>query len=193
LKRLPAELDRTEFIMLAQALVVSVARKRRGRDGGAGCRWAAIVAILALLAMPLDAFAQPEKTAPPDALKPATPPVTVLSKHNIQAILGQEVRSSSGEDMGRIVNVIVDRAGDVRAAIIDFGGFLGLGNRKVAVDWNALHFDPGSKSGQITLALTKDQVKAAPEYKEGKPVVVLGASGGTQTVPADEFQTRPEQ
>jgi hypothetical protein len=64
----------------------------------------------------------------------------------------------------------------VRAAVIDFGGFLGVGNRKVAIDWNAFHFAPtGSKYDQITLALTRDQVKDAPEYKEGKPLVVLGA------------------
>jgi hypothetical protein len=40
------------------------------------------------------------------------------------------------EDMGRIVDVIVDRSGQVRAAVIDFGGFLGVGSRKIAVDWN---------------------------------------------------------
>jgi len=42
--------------------------------------------------------------------------------------------------MGRIVDVIVNRDGQVRAAIIDFGGFLGVGNRKIAVDWRALNF-----------------------------------------------------
>ena len=42
--------------------------------------------------------------------------------------------------MGRIVDVIVDRAGTVRAAVIDFGGFLGVGSRKIVVDWSALHF-----------------------------------------------------
>ena len=42
--------------------------------------------------------------------------------------------------MGRIVDVLVDRSGEVRAAIIDFGGFLGVGSRKIAVDWDALHF-----------------------------------------------------
>jgi len=39
--------------------------------------------------------------------------------------------------MGRIVDVIVDLAGVVRAAVIDFGGFLGVGSRKIVVDWNA--------------------------------------------------------
>ena len=80
--------------------------------------------------------------------------------------------------MGRIVDVIVDRAGQVRAAVIDFGGFLGVGSRKIVVDWNALHFGQIANKGEsITLELTKDQVKAAPEYKEDAPIVVLGASG----------------
>ena len=55
-------------------------------------------------------------------------------------MLGRDVRSAADENMGRIVDVIVDRAGQVRAAVIDFGGFLGVGSRKIVVDWNALHF-----------------------------------------------------
>ena len=85
------------------------------------------------------------------------------------------------ENMGRIVDVIVDRDGTVRAAVIDFGGFLGVGSRKIVVDWNALHFgDVANKSDSITLELTKEQVTAAPEYKEDKPIVVLGAAGSLQ-------------
>jgi hypothetical protein len=102
---------------------------------------------------------------------------TVLPQENIQGILGKDVRSSAGEDMGRIVDVLVDQAGRVRAAVIDFGGFLGVGNRKVVVDWAALHFAPGDQRDRISLDLTRDQVKQAPEYKPGKPVVVLGALG----------------
>jgi hypothetical protein len=97
----------------------------------------------------------------------------VLDDHRVQPILGREVRGSSGEDMGRIVDVIVDGRGRPRAAIIDFGGFLGVGSRKIVIDWNALQFT--SDNGPVGLALTRDQVKAAPEYRNGKPVVVVGA------------------
>ena len=61
-------------------------------------------------------------------------------------MLGREVRSTADENMGRIVDVIVDRAGQARAAIIDFGGFLGVGSRRIAVDWNALRFRPEASS-----------------------------------------------
>lgn len=122
----------------------------------------------------------------PAAAKPsvettAPPSITVIDPADAHGVLGREVRSASGQNMGRVVEVIVDRAGAVRAAVIDFGGFLGVGSRKIVVDWNALRFS-GVKgtTDSISLELTQDQVKAAPEYKEGAPVVVLGASGTLQ-------------
>ena len=128
---------------------------------------------------------QPPAEKPAENPPPPSPPATasVLDKRLIQGVLGKDVRSSNSEDMGRIVDVIVDRSGQTRGAVIDFGGFLGVGSRRIAVDWNALHFAPEDKGSQITLDLTRDQLKAAPEYKEGKPVVVLGPSGNTETVP----------
>ena len=128
--------------------------------------------------------AEPAPTAPP-APAPAPPAsATILPSHEVQSILGREVLSANGENMGRIVDVLVDRSGEVRAAIIDFGGFLGVGSRKIAVEWNALHFPPPAKAdAKITLELTRDQVKAAPEYVDGKPVVVLGALGKLEPLP----------
>ena len=115
---------------------------------------------------------------------PAQPSVTILGSRQAQSVLGKEVRSSADENMGRIVDVIVDHDGRVRAAVIDFGGFLGVGSRKIAVDWNALSFPPpASNRDVVTLELTRDQVKAAPEYKDKRAVVVLGAAGALQPLP----------
>jgi hypothetical protein len=114
------------------------------------------------------------------AVKP--PSVTVLGSRQAQSVLGKEVRTSADEAMGRIVDVVVDREGRVRAAVIDFGGFLGVGSRKVAVDWKALSFN-GSKPDLVTSELTRDQVNAAPEYKDKEAVVVLGAAGGLHSLP----------
>jgi len=137
---------------------------------------------------PPAAPAQPPQPAAP----PGTPPTaTVVDKSAVQGVLGKDVRSAAGEDMGRIVDVVVDAAGAPLAAVIDFGGFLGVGSRKIAVDWNALHFTPGDNPGPVTLDLTKDQVKAAPEYADKKPVVILGAAGVVHSVPQDE-PAKPE-
>ena len=127
------------------------------------------------------------KTAPDAPKEPAPPPsVTVIRAADARGILGRDVRSTAGENMGRIVDVIVDRSGTVRAAVIEFGGFLGVGSRKIVVDWNARHFGQvTNKTESMTLELTLEQVKAAPEYKEDTPIVVLGASGSLQPLQFD--------
>ena len=146
-------------------------------------RKAWFVAVVALaLAASVDVLAQSETPAH-DAAKDAkpVPSVTVIGARDAHGILGREVRSAADENMGRIVDAIVDRSGTVRAAVIDFGGFLGVGSRKIVVDWNALRFGGvAKKSDSIVLELTKEQVNAAPEYKEDAPVIVLGTAGKLQ-------------
>jgi len=156
-----------------------------------GRRWFIVSGLLLLsvaaVASRAENEAQPATAPPVAASKEAAPPpsVTVIAPKEAHGVLGRDVRSPTDEDMGRIVDVIVDRTGTVRAAVIDFGGFLGVGSRKIVVDWNALHFGRvNNKSDSITLELTKAQVAAAPEYKEDTPMVVLGASGSLQPLQA---------
>jgi hypothetical protein len=113
----------------------------------------------------------------------------ILDPGTAQTVLGKEVRSVADENMGRIVDIIVDRTGQVRAAVIDFGGFLGVGSRKIAVDWSILRFGSDEKSDRIVVDLTQAQVKAAPEYKDGKPIVVLGAAAAMP--PAEPLPASP--
>jgi PRC-barrel domain protein len=154
-------------------------------------------------AEPSPPAAQPSQENPPTAIPPppaaapppnpsAGTPAVVLDDQEVSAILGKGVRSNAGEDMGRIIDVIVSRDGQIRAAIIDFGGFLGIGVRKIAVDWRALNFAPAGKPGTIALDLTRNQVRLAPEYKRGEPVVVVGAAGGERAMPSSEA-TAPER
>jgi hypothetical protein len=144
---------------------------------------AAAAAVLALTAVV--SVALPEDAPTPAKPEPSAPAaVTILNNHDVEGILGREVRSSANENMGRIVDVLADRNGQVRAAIIDFGGFLGVGSRKIAVDWNALHFPaPAKPEPPITLELNRDQVNAAPAYEDGKSVVVLSALGKLEPLP----------
>ena len=81
------------------------------------------------------------------------------------SILGRQVRDPEGRPIGRIVDELVDDAGQPRAAIIDFGGFMGVGNRRVAVAWRALRFTTAVGRGTIELQMTQDQIKATPEYR----------------------------
>lgn len=86
-------------------------------------------------------------------------------------MLGATVRGSDDKDVGRIVDVLVNAAGQPEVAILDVGGFLGVGNRRVAVEWSALRFrieDAGAPV--VSLTLPSADVKAAPDYTPDKPV-----------------------
>lgn len=126
-----------------------------------------------------------EQQGLPANLKTGTP-ATVVDDREAGGVLGKNVRSNAGEDMGRLVDIIVSRSGQVRAAVIDFGGFLGVGSRKVVVAWSALHFPAVGDLDPVTVELTRDQIRLAPEYLPGEPIVVLGA-------PAPRSETRSPQ
>jgi hypothetical protein len=91
--------------------------------------------------------------------------------------------------MGRIVDVLFDEKGEPHAAVIDFGGFLGVGTRKIAISWNALRFDLGEKKNVIALDLGREQLKAAPEYKyaeSDKPIPVVAQPQSPPQEPAPD-------
>jgi hypothetical protein len=133
-----------------------------------------LIACLALLL----AGASP---APPASNVQRVPPEQAM------AILGHTVADPEGKDVGRLVDVLVDPQGEPQAAVIDFGGFMGVGSRKIAVQWSALHFAPGDTKHAITLDLTADQIKASPEYKDvskSAPVVVEPPAQPATATPA---------
>jgi hypothetical protein len=97
------------------------------------------------------------------------PRMTILRRS--ESVLGKPLLGAAGERAGRIVDVVADRSGQVRAAIVDFGGFLGVGTRKIAVDWADLRF----AGDAISVDLTKERLGQAPEVREGRPVIAISS------------------
>jgi hypothetical protein len=115
-----------------------------------------------------------DATAPASLVPPPQSAVQSVPPQDAEAILGQRVTDADGKEIGRLVDVLVDANGQPQAAVIDFGGFMGVGNRKIAVHWSALRFNPGSPKSKVTLDMTPDQIKAAPEFRnpnKAAPVV----------------------
>ena len=106
-------------------------------------------------------------------------PVAVMS------ILGSKVQGPKGEDLGRVVDVLTDATGRVRVAIIDFGGFLGVGDRKIAVEWPLLRFSPSDPSS-VVLSVERDKLKALSDYKGAeRPQVLMALPPPTTSPPGD--------
>lgn len=105
--------------------------------------------------------AQSGSTAP----SPPPPKLEPLTAHDCTGILGKKVIGPDHEELGLLTDVLVDAQGRPRAAVIDVGGFLGVGSRKIAVDWRLLKLTPGSSEWQISANLTRAEIQGAPEYK----------------------------
>ena len=158
--------------------------------GGKG-EWAAAAAVLLLLgAAPIAARAAgaanpPKPAAAAPAAKPHEEPGKLqhLAPSAAASVLGRAVRGPGGHEVGRVIDVLVDQAGRPRAAVIDFGGFMGVGSRKIAVGWHLLHFTAGAIDKPITLELTPDQIKAAPEYRAGATPTIVAAPPAKPAAP----------
>jgi hypothetical protein len=144
---------------------------------------------------PADAPPAPDAN-PPGKVEPVAP-------SEATAILGKKVKGPDGKDIvGAIVDILVDGQGRPRAALIDFGGYMGVGSRKIAVDWTLLTFRPNDPATPVTLGLDRAEIQAAPEYKDPtQPAEVVQAppaatspgatAPGAATPPPDNVEPHP--
>jgi PRC-barrel domain protein len=103
---------------------------------------------------------------------PDVPPGAIPGT-KLQSLLGRELKTRD-EDPGRIIDILCDSDGQVHAAVVELGGFLGIGMRRIAVHWSALRFDAADpKRPRLILEVARDELRSAPEYKPGEPVEVL--------------------
>jgi uncharacterized protein YrrD len=77
-------------------------------------------------------------------------------------MVGAKVVTPQGEVLGKIDDLIVDREGKVEGAVLSVGGFLGIGDKDVAVPLNDLQL--GEDEAYLMSATTEDQLKQMPEY-----------------------------
>jgi hypothetical protein len=92
-----------------------------------------------------------------------------------ESLLGREVRTKPDGDSGRIIDLLTDREGKLQAAVVELGGFLGIGTRKIAIEWGAFAFDRRDQRPLVILALSREQLRLAPDYTEREPQVVRNA------------------
>lgn len=68
--------------------------------------------------------------------------ITKMESNHVMAsdLIGTRVVGANNESIGDINDVIMDRNGQIMAAVVGVGGFLGIGEKDVAVPFNALEF-----------------------------------------------------
>lgn len=78
-------------------------------------------------------------------------------------VMGMRVQSTEGKKLGDIKDLVIDPTdGSIGYAVLDFGGFLGIGDKYFAVPWEAFQWTPDHKA--IVLDVSKKDLKQAPGF-----------------------------
>ncbi len=118
---------------------------------------------------------------------------TVTDKDNLATeIIGKQVYSSTATDaehIGDVNNLVVGENGEIAAVIIGVGGFLGIGEKNVAVNYAELEWVTAEDNTErFVLPTTKEALESAPDFKttdEAAPVADGMAAPADTSAPAD--------
>ncbi len=135
------------------------------------------------MAPPSEAITSPEApstAAAPDDAKPSTAAVTDEAKPSdmettlsqspgdlpSSQLVGATVYNSADENIGEVEDLIISSNGSVSAVVIGVGGFLGLGEKMIAMPYNALTAEQGDNNSlKIKVEGTKESLKSMPAYQ----------------------------
>lgn len=102
-------------------------------------------------------------------------------------LIGKNVYGPDNKDIGDVADLILDKDGRVQQIVLSVGGFLGIGDKKIAVPMSEVKW---GQEDRLTINMTKEQLKEHPrfEYAERAPA----ARSGSSTAPAGSAPgTRP--
>ncbi len=93
-----------------------------------------------------------------------TAPITT-GQHRASDLINQSVYNRANERVGEVNELVLDQNGQVVAAIIGVGGFLGIGERNVAVNFNQLQMVNDNNTMRLVVNADKAQLQQAPEFR----------------------------
>ena len=124
-----------------------------------------------------------QKTTAEPAPATTTTVVSGLDANNVflaSKFIGSTVYSSSNENVGDINDMVIGKDGKVQAIIIGVGGFLGLGEKDVAVPMDRIQFSRDENNNmKFMITSSRQELEQAPAFDRTKLIVGGGAPAST--------------
>ncbi|WP_373001677.1 PRC-barrel domain-containing protein [Marinobacter sp.] len=79
-------------------------------------------------------------------------------------LIGSTVRTTGDEDVGAVSDLIINQNGEVVAVVVGVGGFLGMGEKDVAIGWDHLTKSITSDEQDLRVDLSREDLESAPEF-----------------------------
>jgi sporulation protein YlmC with PRC-barrel domain len=125
--------------------------------------------LLATSAFALAQTTTPAPQAPPAATSPSGQPLWYshqADEMRASKLIGTNVVNTANETIGEVNEIVLGKDGNVAAVIIGVGGFLGMGEREVAINFKSIRMTRDQRNNLVlTMDATKDTLKAAPEWR----------------------------
>lgn len=114
---------------------------------------------------------QPAQTAPSTTQAPMSQPETpmvIKAEGNLASnVIGKAVYNGTGQDakkIGSVNDLVLSPDGQVQALVIGVGGFLGIGQKDVAIEYNLAKWEERDNDRWLVVETTAEALKAQPEF-----------------------------
>lgn len=112
--------------------------------------------------------AMAQSSIPPVPTSTSQPMVVYADSHLASSLIGEAVYNSSKDDasdIGKVVDLVIDNDGEVDAIIVGVGGFLGIGQKEVALQYDQLEWASKADGKQwLVVPTTKEALEALPVF-----------------------------
>lgn len=143
------------------------------------------------------AVAQTTTPADPAATQQPTE-MTIRAEGNLASnIIGKSVYNGTGdeaENIGEVNDLVLSKEGDVQAIVVGVGGFLGIGQKEVALEYDLVQWAERDGDRWLVVETTADALKAQPEFERSayRPMPADADVAETQPATADDLASAPQ-
>lgn len=81
-------------------------------------------------------------------------------------LIGTDLKTSDDESVGEIDDLIIDQDGKVVGVVVNVGEFLGMGEKRIAIDWNAVKVSDTPEDRDLRVDMAREDLQSAPGYEK---------------------------
>ena len=108
-----------------------------------------------------------------------------------QEVIGQQVVNMMDEEVGEISDLVMDQDQKLVGVVLSVGGFLGIGEKWVAVPVDQIDFPTADQPARLLAAVTEEQLKNAPDFTTRETVEAQEAAEQAQLQQQQQMQQVP--
>ena len=108
-----------------------------------------------------------------------------------EEVIGKDVVNVKDEKVGTIADLVMDQDQKLVGAVLSVGGFLGIGEKWVAIPVDQIDFPAEDQPARLLIAVTEEQLKNAPDFQTRDQVEAQAAVDQAQQQAMDQQQQIP--